>query len=46
MVRKSTAKNITFGDNPIRFDLNSGVYILKVTYDNGDMSSHKIVINK
>jgi len=40
------AKNITFGDNPIRFDLNSGVYILKVTYDNGDMSSHKIVINK
>lgn len=40
------SRNIAFGDNPLRFDLNSGVYVLRVIYDNGDVSSHKLVINK
>jgi hypothetical protein len=40
------SRNIAFGDNPVRFDLNSGLYVLKITYDNGDISSHKLVIGK
>ncbi len=40
------SRNIAFGDNPIRFDLNSGVYVLQIIYENGDNSSHKLVINK
>jgi hypothetical protein len=37
---------IAFGDNPIRFDLNSGIYALRIIYENGDIASHKLVINK
>ncbi len=37
---------ISFGDNRLRFDLHSGVYILRVVYDNGDASSHKLIVNK
>jgi len=40
------SSTIAFGDNPIRFDLNSGVYVLRIVYGNGDNSSHKLVINK
>jgi len=40
------SRNLAFGDNPIRFDLNSGLYVLRVVYENGDISSHKLVINK
>lgn len=37
---------ITFGENPLQLDLNSGVYLVRVVYANGDKSSHKLVINK
>jgi hypothetical protein len=40
------SRNIAFGDNPILFDLNSGVYVLRIIYENGENSSHKLVINK
>jgi Secretion system C-terminal sorting domain len=39
------AKTIVFGENPVRIDLSSGVYVLRVVYENGDISSHKLVIN-
>lgn len=37
---------VSFGDNPLRFDLSSGVYVLRVVFDNGDVSSHKLVISE
>lgn len=37
---------ISFGDNPFRVDLHSGVYVLKVTYENGDIASYKLLINR
>lgn len=40
------SRHIIFGDNPLHFDLNSGVYVLRIIYDNGDVSSHKLVVNK
>ena len=40
------ARTIAFGDNPVRLDLSSGVYVLRVVYGNGEISSHKLVINK
>ena len=37
---------ISFGENLLRFDLGSGVYVLRVVYGNGDTSSHKLVVSK
>lgn len=44
--RLVAARIIAFGENPLRFDLPSGTYILRVIYENGDTLSHKLVIIK